>query len=90
MVKVASGVGMDFSVTSWLEGLRGVEGINRHKVTITATNTNPRGSRKPRGLDRREKIFRRDIIPLILHPFNLPRESQRAGDAVVTNGVTWR
>jgi hypothetical protein len=81
---------MDFSVISWLEGLRGVEGINRHKATKTATNINPRGRRKPRGPVRREKIFRRDIIPLILHPFDLPRESHRAGDGVVTKGFHGR
>jgi phosphopantothenate synthetase len=81
---------MAFSVMSWPERLIGVEGINKHKAINTATIINPRGSRKPRGLVRREKIFRRDIILLILHPFDRARESQRAGDGVVTNGDTGR
>jgi hypothetical protein len=61
---------MDFSVMAWFEILRGVDGTNRHNAIRTATNINPRGSRKPRGFVRREKIFRRDIILLILHPFD--------------------
>jgi hypothetical protein len=70
-VKVAGRLGMGFSVISCPERLNGVEGTNRHKAIKTATKINPRGSRKPRGLVRREKIFRRGIILLILHPFDL-------------------
>ena len=63
-VKVASAVGMAFSVMGWFDRFSGVDGINRHRTMRTATNINPRGSRKPRGFVRREKIFRRDIILL--------------------------
>jgi hypothetical protein len=70
---------MGFSVLSWTaELLIGVEGIKRHKAITAATNINPRGSRKPRGLVRRENIFRRDIIPLILLPFDPSPEKSSA------------
>src|SRR5689334_1177181 len=72
-VMVPRAVGRGLSETSLLAILRGVEGIKRQSEIAIATSMSPSGKCIPRGLVRRLKIRRRDIISLILHRF----ESQK-------------
>ena len=68
-VTVPRAVGRGLSDTSLLAMLRGADGISRQSEIAIATRINPSGKCIPRGLVRRLKIRRRDIISLILHRF---------------------